>query len=92
MASDHGGGGSVLMAFMIGAVVGAGLALLFAPATGERTREYLGRRAREGRERAEEAVRRGREVLGRERENLRSAFDRARPQSPVAAAGPAEDA
>jgi gas vesicle protein len=67
-----------MVAFMIGAAVGAGLALLFAPASGEETRDYLGRRAREGRDRAAEAVRQGRELIGRERETFRSAFDRAR--------------
>ena len=37
----------MLFAFAVGAAVGAAVALLFAPATGEETREYLGERARE---------------------------------------------
>ena len=48
-------GGSVMLAFMLGAMAGAAVALLFAPAAGEETREYLGQRAREGRDRAREA-------------------------------------
>ena len=46
--SRDGSGGSVMLAFMLGAMAGAAVALLFAPAAGEETREYLGRRAREG--------------------------------------------
>ena len=51
-----------------------------APATGEETREYLGQRAREGKDRAAEAARQGREILNKQRENLTTAFDRARDQ------------
>ena len=41
-----------------GAVLsGAAIALLFAPATGEETREYLGQRAREGREKVVDTAR-----------------------------------
>ena len=36
------GGGTVMLAFLLGAVAGAAAALLFAPASGEETREYLG--------------------------------------------------
>ena len=35
------GAGSVMLAFVVGALTGAAVALLFAPATGEETREYL---------------------------------------------------
>lgn len=72
------GPGALLVAFVVGAVTGAAVALLFAPASGEETREYLGERAREGRERAAEAARQGRELLERQRENLSSAFERGR--------------
>jgi gas vesicle protein len=36
--------------FLAGAAIGATLALLFAPASGEETRRYIGRKADEGRE------------------------------------------
>jgi gas vesicle protein len=74
------GAGGVLLAFIVGAAAGAAVALLFAPATGEETRDYLGQRAREGRERAAEAAKQGREIVNRQRENLTTAFDRAREQ------------
>lgn len=81
MAQNQGIGASgVLLAFMVGATVGAAAALLFAPATGEETREYLGKRAREGRDRAADAANKGREIINRQRESLTSAFDRARDQ------------
>jgi gas vesicle protein len=55
--NDNVGGGAVLLAFVAGAVAGAAVALLFAPATGEETREYIGQRAREGREKVVDAAR-----------------------------------
>jgi gas vesicle protein len=78
--NQQGNGGGVMLAFIAGAAVGAAVALLFAPATGEETREYLSQRAREGRERANEAARQGREIVSRQRENITTAFDRAREQ------------
>jgi gas vesicle protein len=70
----------MVFAFVAGAIAGAAVALLFAPATGEETREFLGQRAREGRDRAAEAARQGRELISKQRENLTTAFDRAREQ------------
>jgi gas vesicle protein len=72
------GGGTVMLAFLMGALAGAAVALLFAPASGEETREYLGQKAREGRARAREAVDQGREVYQRQRDHLVSAVDRGR--------------
>lgn len=73
MANDN--SGSLMVAFVIGALTGAAVALLFAPATGEETRELLGQKAREGKARLREqrdniltAVERGRDSLTREHE------------------------
>jgi gas vesicle protein len=68
----------VLLAFMVGALSGAAAALLFAPASGEETREYLGQKARDGRARAREAVDQGREIYERQRETVAGAVDRGR--------------
>ena len=58
MAREDGvGGGMVMLAFIAGALAGAAVALLYAPATGDETREYLGRRAREGSEKVVDAAR-----------------------------------
>ena len=72
MAQDNSGG--LMMAFVLGALAGAAVALLFAPASGEETRDYLGEKAREGKARVREgrehliaAVERGREAFERER-------------------------
>lgn len=79
MARDEGAGaGSIMLAFILGAVSGAAVALLYAPATGNETREYLGERAREGRDRAAAAAEKGRDILNQSRETLSSAIDRGR--------------
>jgi gas vesicle protein len=74
--SDERGSGSVVVAFVLGAIAGAAVALLWAPAAGEDTRRAIGERAREGKEKASEAARQGREFLRHQRENLTSAFER----------------
>jgi len=76
--SNNGNSGSVLVAFVIGAVAGAAVALLYAPATGEETRRRLAERAREGREKAEGLAREGREFITRQRETLATAVERGR--------------
>jgi gas vesicle protein len=50
MAEDDrsGSSGALLIAFTLGAIAGAAVALLLAPATGRETREFLGEKAREG--------------------------------------------
>jgi gas vesicle protein len=75
---EGGGAGNVLLAFLAGAVTGAAVALLFAPAAGEETRQFLTDKARESRERALQAAREGRETLKRQRDQLSSAIDRGR--------------
>lgn len=77
----EGSAGSVLLAFIAGAAVGAAVALLFAPATGTETREAVNRRARESREKVLEALRQGRGILNVRRENVMTAFDKARQQA-----------
>jgi gas vesicle protein len=79
MARDNGGAaGTVVMAFLLGTITGAAVALLMAPASGEETRRLLADKAREGRDRANEAARQGRELVNRGRETLNSAIDRGR--------------
>lgn len=78
MANNDSGAGTVVVAFVLGAITGAAVALLMAPATGEETRRMLIEKAREGRDKAGDAARQGRELWNRQRENLSNAFDRGR--------------
>ena len=89
MASDdHSTGTSgVILSFILGALSGAALAVLFAPRSGRETREMLSEKLRETAERSrrlgEQAVEKGREVaedasgyLDRQREALERRRDR----------------
>lgn len=67
-----------MLAFILGALAGAATALLFAPASGEETRDYLGQKAREGRARARDAVKQGRELYQAQRDQIAGAVERGR--------------
>jgi gas vesicle protein len=79
---DRNGGASFLLGFIAGSVLGAGLALLFAPRTGEETRREVADRAQRLRKQAtdeyEAASERVAHLAERGREAYRSAADRAR--------------
>ena len=70
--------GNFMVAFVMGALTGAAVALLFAPASGEETREYLGQKAREGKAKARDAMDQGREYYNSQRDNLATAVERGR--------------
>lgn len=79
MSRDDGAGaGSILLAFLLGAVSGAAVALLYAPQSGRETRELLGEKANEARARAAEAAARGRDAINQGRETLTTAIERGR--------------
>jgi gas vesicle protein len=68
MSNDDRSGGTagVVLSFMVGALSGAALAILFAPRSGRETREMLGEKLRETQERGrnvgEQALQKGREA------------------------------
>ena len=70
--------GNMLLAFILGAVSGAAVALLYAPVSGDETRKYLGQKAREGRDRAAEMAEKSREAVDQGRETVTSAIERGR--------------
>jgi len=78
MAREDSGAGTIVVAFVLGAVTGAAVALLMAPASGEEVRKMIGDKAREGADRAREAAGQGREIWNRQRETIASAFERGR--------------
>jgi hypothetical protein len=49
---------------------------VYAPTTGDETREYLGKKAREGRDMAADAAARSRDVINQGRETLATAIER----------------
>ena len=72
------GGTTVLRIGTSGALTGAAVALLLAPASGQQTREFLSEKAREGKGKASETARQTREALNRQRETIASAIERGR--------------
>jgi gas vesicle protein len=81
--------GSKVSFFLVGLGIGALVGILFAPKSGEETREFLSqkadegreyaqRKARELRERAEDLVERSKEVASRQKESLSAAVDAGR--------------
>lgn len=81
--------GSKVTYFLVGLGVGALVGVLFAPKSGEETREYLSKRADEGRdfaqrkarelrERADDLIERGKEVAGRQKDTISAAVEGAR--------------
>jgi gas vesicle protein len=78
MSDNNNSAGTVLVAFALGAIAGAAIALLYAPTSGEETRRKLAEKAREGRDKAEQFARQGREFLDRQRETVSAAVDRGR--------------
>jgi gas vesicle protein len=68
MSDDRGSSASgVILAFLLGGLTGAALAILFAPRSGEETRGMLGEKLRDGADRGrrlrDKAVARGQEIL-----------------------------
>jgi gas vesicle protein len=79
MADERGSGATgVVVAFTLGALVGAVVALLFAPAKGEETREFISEKTREGRDKVADAANKTREYLSRQRETIASAVEKGR--------------
>ena len=76
--SSHGSGG-MLAGIVIGALLGAGIALLAAPRSGEESRRYLSKRARSVRDdavdRFDDASRRARRELQRRRRRMQTQLE-----------------
>jgi gas vesicle protein len=81
--------GSKVSYFLVGLGVGALVGVLFAPKSGEETREYLSKRADDGRdfaqkkarelrERADDLIERGKDVASRKRDSLSAAVEAGR--------------
>ncbi len=82
-------GSSKFSFFLVGLGIGALLGILFAPKSGEETREFLSskadegrdyaqRKARELRERADDLIQRGKDVVSKQKDAISSAVDAGR--------------
>jgi gas vesicle protein len=78
--------GSKVSFFLVGLGIGALIGILFAPKSGEETREYLSSKADEGREyaqrkarelrdRAEDLIERSKEIMAKSKEAISTAVD-----------------
>jgi gas vesicle protein len=70
--------GITLLTFILGAASGAAVALLYAPATGRDTREYLSERARQGRDQAAAAAGKARDLVEQGRQSVNTAVEQGR--------------
>ncbi|HQR18490.1 MAG TPA: YtxH domain-containing protein [Gemmatimonadales bacterium] len=78
-------GGSAVKWFLAGAVIGGGLALLFAPQSGEATRRQLKRKARDLRDFAEDGLDELTEKFEEGKERVREGVDEVRHRAADAA-------
>jgi len=62
---NQGSGKGILVAAVVGAAVGAGVALLFAPCSGTETRGWLAHRTRDIKDRTTSAFEQGKESIRR---------------------------
>jgi len=81
--------GSKITYFLVGLGVGALVGILFAPKSGEETRDFLAKKADEGRdyaqrkakelrERADDLIERGKDVANRQKDSISAAVEGAR--------------
>ena len=78
MRDNGAAAGTIITAFALGAIAGAAVALLVAPATGDEMRRILAEKAREGADRATDAARQAREFAERQRGTVTTAIERGR--------------
>lgn len=71
-------GSSGMSAFMLGAAIGAGLALIFAPQSGEQTRQSIGRGAREAGKATKRAGAKVTDALSQAKADIESRIDSAK--------------
>ncbi|MFA7230937.1 MAG: YtxH domain-containing protein [Victivallaceae bacterium] len=67
--------GALLTAFVAGAIAGAGIALLYAPSSGQETREALARRSRELKDKVSGSLDDAKEMLYEKKAMIAEAFE-----------------
>lgn len=74
--SERSGTENILLSFLIGGAVGAGVALLFAPRSGKETRERIKNLAKEWEHKADELLQDGKSKVAESREAVKEKVDR----------------
>lgn len=67
--------GALLTAFVAGAIAGAGIALLYAPSSGQETREALAKRSRELKDKVSGSIDDAKEMLCEKKAMIAAAFE-----------------
>ena len=75
MSQEQSSPGSGFTLFAIGAVIGAGIALLYAPQSGKETRKLLAQKAKQLREKAQVTVENAQEFIKDGKADFAAAFD-----------------
>lgn len=75
---DSSAAGTIISAFVLGALTGAAVALLMAPATGDEIRRKVAEKARDGADKAAGAARQGRQFMEQQRGTVVEAIERGR--------------
>lgn len=73
--TNQGNGMGIVVAAVVGAAVGAGVALLFAPASGKETRAWLAQKGRDVQDRTVTAYEKGKEATLRAAQTLGKNLD-----------------
>lgn len=76
--SENNGSGSNVAAFLIGALAGAGIALLMAPKSGKETRDMIAGRAQDMKDRAEQALADAKNMLNSRKTEITAAVEAAK--------------
>jgi gas vesicle protein len=75
MSNNSCGTGACIFSFALGAALGAGLALLFAPKSGTETRTIIREKSEEIRDRSSDLLEKSKDVLDDQKEKVYSALE-----------------
>lgn len=75
MSEEKSSSRSSFTIFAVGALVGAGIALLYAPQSGRETRKLLGKKAKQLKDKAQDTVENAQEFISDRKADIMAVFD-----------------